>query len=101
MTSSYSWYPLDQILRCQYQRHFIFFHRVGKLLVSIVALIRRNFTKMWDFIFFEVATHSKVFFKKFLEDPDHMETNKIHREGHRLRLGLINMGCFLSALASY
>jgi len=68
--------------------------------VSIVALIRRNFTKMWDF-FFEVATHSKVFFKKFLEDPSHMETNKIHREGHQLRLGLIDMGCFLSALASY
>lgn len=30
-----------------------------------------------------------------------METNKIHREGRQLKLGLINMGYFLSALASY
>lgn len=99
MTRSYSWYPLDQILRCQYPQHFILLHRVVKHLVSIVALIRRNFTKMWEKKI-EVATHSKVFFNKFL-DTKHMETNNIHGEGCQLKLGLITMGYLLSSLTSY
>jgi hypothetical protein len=38
--------------------------------VSIVALIRRNFTKMWEKKF-DVATHSKVFFNNVLEGQPH------------------------------